>query len=43
MTMVDGEILVNNFKLARLDGDDIVAEARTAARSIAERTGISGI
>ena len=43
MTMVDGEILVNNFKLARLDGDDIVAEAGIAARNIAERTGISGI
>jgi 5-methylthioadenosine/S-adenosylhomocysteine deaminase len=40
LTMVDGEILVNDFALARLDGAAIAAEARSAARELAQRAGI---
>jgi 5-methylthioadenosine/S-adenosylhomocysteine deaminase len=41
MTMVDGEILVNDFTLARLDGDDVVAEATDAARKLAQKAGLN--
>jgi 5-methylthioadenosine/S-adenosylhomocysteine deaminase len=37
MTMVDGEVLVDGFSLARLDGAAIAAEAKNAAREVAQR------
>ena len=40
MTMVDGEILVDGFRLARLDGAEIAAEANVAAREVARRAGV---
>ncbi len=40
MTMVDGEILVDGFALARMDGAAIAAEARQAARDVALRAGL---
>jgi 5-methylthioadenosine/S-adenosylhomocysteine deaminase len=40
LTMVDGEILVDDFALTRLDGASIAAEARNAARDVAQRAGI---
>ena len=40
MTMVDGEILVQDFELTRLDGSQIAAEASTAAREVAARAGL---
>ena len=40
LTMVDGEILVNDFALTRLDGTAIASEARDAARGVAQRAGI---
>jgi 5-methylthioadenosine/S-adenosylhomocysteine deaminase len=40
MTMVDGEILVDGFRLARLDGAAIAVEATHAAREVARRAGI---
>ena len=40
MTMVDGEILVDEFALARLDPAELVAEAREAARTVQSRAGI---
>jgi 5-methylthioadenosine/S-adenosylhomocysteine deaminase len=40
MTIVDGEILVDRFELARMDGPAIAAEARQAARAVAERAGL---
>ncbi len=36
MTMVDGDILVEDFQLARQDRGAIVADAKQAARSGAE-------
>jgi 5-methylthioadenosine/S-adenosylhomocysteine deaminase len=41
MTMVDGEVLVDGFKLARLDAADVAAEARVAARELAVRAQLS--
>ena len=40
LTMVDGEILVNDFALTRLDGPGVVAEAKAAARDVARRAAI---
>ena len=40
MTMVDGEILVDEFALARLDPAELAAEAREAARTVQSRAGI---
>ncbi len=40
MTMVDGEILVEDFELAQLDRAAIVSEAKRAARDLAQRAGI---
>jgi 5-methylthioadenosine/S-adenosylhomocysteine deaminase len=40
LTMVDGEILVNDFALTRLDGPGAVAEAKAAARDVARRAAI---
>jgi 5-methylthioadenosine/S-adenosylhomocysteine deaminase len=40
MTMVDGEILVDEFALARLDRAELVAEARESARTVQSRAGI---
>jgi 5-methylthioadenosine/S-adenosylhomocysteine deaminase len=40
MTMVDGDILVDGFALARMDATAIAAEARQAARDVALRAGL---
>jgi 5-methylthioadenosine/S-adenosylhomocysteine deaminase len=40
LTMVDGEVLVSNAALTRLDGREIALEARAAARTVAARAGI---
>jgi 5-methylthioadenosine/S-adenosylhomocysteine deaminase len=40
MTMVDGEILVDDFALTRLDASAVVADAATAAREVAQKAGI---
>jgi 5-methylthioadenosine/S-adenosylhomocysteine deaminase len=40
MTMVDGELLVREFALTRLDAKAIAAEARTAAAELALRAGV---
>ena len=40
MTMVDGELLVDEFRLSRLDGAEIASEAKQAAREVAARAGI---
>jgi len=42
LTMVDGEILVDDFALTRLDGAAIAAAARDAAQEVARRAGIFG-
>ena len=39
-TMVDGEVLVEQGRLSRLDRAEIVAEAASAARAVATRAGI---
>ena len=39
MTMVDGEVVVDNFELTQLDLRAIVAEARTAASALSARAG----
>jgi len=41
LTMVDGEVLVEDGKLARLDGRQIAAEAAVAAKTLALRAGIA--
>ena len=41
MTMVDGEVLVQDFRLQRMDEVEIAREAKTAAREVASRAGIS--
>jgi 5-methylthioadenosine/S-adenosylhomocysteine deaminase len=41
MTMVDGEVLVDNFTLTRLDGPGLVADARRAAAEVAGRAGVA--
>jgi len=40
LTMVDGEILVRDFRLEHLDSKEITAEARVAAVELAARAGI---
>jgi len=40
LTMVDGEILVDGFRLARMDGASIASEAKAAARDVAQRAGL---
>jgi 5-methylthioadenosine/S-adenosylhomocysteine deaminase len=40
LTMVDGEVLVDRFSLARLDAAAITAEARTAAAGLYARAGV---
>ena len=40
MTMVDGEVLVEDSALSRIDGAAIASEAKQAAREIASRAGI---
>jgi cytosine/adenosine deaminase-related metal-dependent hydrolase len=40
MTMVDGEVLVRDFRLDRMDEAEVAADARQAARHLARRTGI---
>jgi 5-methylthioadenosine/S-adenosylhomocysteine deaminase len=39
-TVVDGDVLVDEFRLVRLDTAEIAAEARAAARELAARAGI---
>jgi 5-methylthioadenosine/S-adenosylhomocysteine deaminase len=39
-TVVDGEVLVRDFQLTRLDAPAIAAEARSAARVLMQRAGI---
>ena len=41
MTMVDGEVLVDDFQLTRDDEPGIVAAARVAAAELASRAGLS--
>jgi 5-methylthioadenosine/S-adenosylhomocysteine deaminase len=41
LTMVDGEILVKDGELTRLDGREIAAEATVAAKTLALRAGIA--
>ena len=41
MVVVDGEVLVNDYSLTRLDRDEIVADARAAAVELAARAGLS--
>ncbi len=41
LTMIDGDVLVSDGSLARLDGREIAAEARAAAGLVAERAGIT--
>ena len=41
-TVVDGELLVDGFKPTWSDPADVAAEARTAARQVAQRAGLSG-
>jgi 5-methylthioadenosine/S-adenosylhomocysteine deaminase len=40
LTMVDGEVLVRDFALTRLDGLAVTAAARSAAAALVERAGI---
>jgi len=40
MTMVDGEVLVDNFRQTRWDFNDITAAARTEATALAARAGL---
>ena len=40
MTMVDGEVLVDEFSLTRVDKAEVVASARTAARDLAARANL---
>jgi 5-methylthioadenosine/S-adenosylhomocysteine deaminase len=39
-TIVDGEILVDNFVAVRVDRDEVVREARAAARTLARRAAV---
>ena len=41
LTMVDGEVLVRDFRLARMDEPAVVAEAKAAARRLASRAGLA--
>ncbi len=40
LTMVDGQVLVRDFELTRLDGRDVAASAREAARGLITRAGL---
>jgi 5-methylthioadenosine/S-adenosylhomocysteine deaminase len=40
MTIVDGEVVVDDFELTQLDRMEITAEARAAAASLCARAGI---
>ncbi len=40
MTMVDGQVLVRDFRLTQLDELEIAADARTASRELASRAGL---
>jgi hypothetical protein len=40
MTMVDGEVLVSDGTLTRLDAAAVSAEARQAAQEVAVRAGL---
>ena len=40
LVMVDGEILVNDFELSRIDRGDVTAEARRAGIELVKRAGI---
>ena len=40
MVMVDGEVLVSEFSLTRLDREEVVADARTAAVELTTRAGL---
>ena len=40
LTMVDGEVLVDEFELTRLDQAEVTAEAADAARGLAGRAGV---
>jgi 5-methylthioadenosine/S-adenosylhomocysteine deaminase len=40
VTVVDGEVLVDQFQLVRLDGAEISAAARTAASTLVSRSGV---
>ncbi|MEO5897646.1 MAG: 5'-deoxyadenosine deaminase [Vicinamibacterales bacterium] len=40
LTMVDGEILMRDFRLSRMDPDATVAEAKAAAKTLIARAGI---
>jgi 5-methylthioadenosine/S-adenosylhomocysteine deaminase len=39
-TVVDGEVLVDEFAPVRMDRAEVAAEARAAAREVAARAGI---
>jgi 5-methylthioadenosine/S-adenosylhomocysteine deaminase len=41
LTMVDGEILVDQFALTRADRQELVAEASVAAEELSSRAGLS--
>jgi len=40
LTMVDGEVLVDDFRLTRVDADEVVANAGRAARDLELRAGL---
>jgi 5-methylthioadenosine/S-adenosylhomocysteine deaminase len=40
LTMVDGEILVDDFALTRVDGRELAATARVEAKALAQRAGL---
>jgi 5-methylthioadenosine/S-adenosylhomocysteine deaminase len=40
LTMVDGEVLMQDFRLVRADVEEIAATARTSAAELAARAGI---
>jgi 5-methylthioadenosine/S-adenosylhomocysteine deaminase len=42
MTMVDGEVLVDEFALTRMDPAEIASQARAAAAEVASRAGFGG-
>ena len=41
MVIVDGEVLVSDYSLTRVDRDEVVADARAAAVELAARAGLS--
>ena len=40
LTVVDGEILVDEFQLTKLDQAEVASEAAAAARALASRAGV---